>query len=457
MRWPSPRMPVLWAGGLIVLGGLLAAAYFVHEAVKQTRSAAADDKKKPEERLPGEITLKTREFDSYGAVEPAKGEDPWYEPVTAYGRVVPNPLATVEVRSAFAGTLRQGDTTWPAPGRWVEAGTVLGWVDIRVSPQERLDLQAKLSEARLKHQGAVKALKIQTERMARLTNAGPSVPLREREEADEKLTDARTQEAVAKAAADLLQEALHEIDRPGQRQTKTWSQPLTAPGSGEVAELAARPGMAVEAGALVARLVNFRKALVRLDIPPEALLRGPPAAVDLMAATPPPAHGARNLPSPSNPPDKVRATLVGPAPQVDPASQLPGYFYHVDLAANGVNGSPVAGAGNGPNPEGLIWRPGLFVKADLPALPLPGLEPKEAVSVPPGAVLYHQGRALVYVEAARNEKSVRFARREVQVLGRKDDRWVLAAGQALGRDDRVVVMGAQVLLSEEFRGVVDDD
>jgi hypothetical protein len=450
-------MLVPWAGGLIVLGGLLAGAYFLHDAVQQRRSAALakpDDKKKGE---PGEITLKTREFDSYGAVEPAKAEDPWYEPVTAYGRVVPNPLATVEVRSAFAGTLRQDGTPWPAPGQCVEAATILGWVDIRFSPQERLDLKGKLSEARLKHQGAVKALKIQTERMARLTGAGPSVPLREREEAEEKLTDAKTQEAVAKAAADLLQEALDEIDRPGQRKTKTWSQPLTAPGSGEVAELAARPGMAVEAGALVARLVNFRKALVRLEIPPEALSQGPPAAVELTAATTPPAHGARNVPSPSSPPRKVRATLVGPAPQVDPASQLAGYFYQADLAANGVNGSPPSTAANGTNPEALTWRPGLFVKADLPVVPLPGLEPKEAVSVPLAAVLYHQGRALVYVEVARNEKSVRFARREVQVLGRKDDRWVLAAGQALGRDDRVVVSGAQVLLSEEFRGVADDD
>ncbi len=215
--------------------------------------------------------------------------------------------------------------------------------------------------------------------------------------------------------------------------------------------------MAVEAGALVARLVDFRSALVRLDIPLEALAQGPPAAVDLVAATPPPAVGARNQSSPGGPPRRVRATLVGPAPQVDPASQLAGYFYSLDMKAGKENGTSASAAGNGTPLDGLTWRPGLFVKADLPILPMPGLEPKEAVSVPATAVLYHQGRALVYVEKQRSEKSVRFARCEVQVLGRKDDRWVLAAGQAINRDDRVVSSGAQVLLSEEFRGVGDDD
>jgi hypothetical protein len=311
----------------------------------------------------------------------------------------------------------------------------------------RLDLQGKLNEARTKHQGARLALKIQEERMARLKAAGPSVPVRELEEAHVQYTDATTQEAVARGTVDLLQDSLTEIDRPGQRKTMTWSQPLKAPGSGEVAELAARPGMAVEAGALVARLINFREALVRLDIPTEALVQGAPAAVDLTAIPTPAPAGTRNQLSPSSPPRKVRASRICPAPQLDPASQLAGYFYKVASASS----SQVTG------PDGVAWRPGLFVKAELPVLPMAGLEPKEAISVPATALLYHQGRTLVYVEQSRNEKSIRFARREVQVLGRKEDRWVLAAGQAINREDRVVSSGAQVLLSEEFRGIVDDD
>jgi hypothetical protein len=51
-----------------------------------------------------------------------------------YGRVVPNPRATAEVRAAFAGTLRARPGAWPALGAWATAGQVLGWVDIRVGP-----------------------------------------------------------------------------------------------------------------------------------------------------------------------------------------------------------------------------------------------------------------------------------------------------------------------------------
>src|ERR1700730_10068606 len=113
MRLPRILRFSMWAGGLLVLAGLLAGAYWLHGAMERERAGDKVERPKRDDN-PGEITLKTREFDSYGEVEPAKGEDPWYEPVSAYGRVVANPLATVEVRSAFAGTLRQGNGAWPA-------------------------------------------------------------------------------------------------------------------------------------------------------------------------------------------------------------------------------------------------------------------------------------------------------------------------------------------------------
>jgi len=83
----------------------------------------------------------------------------WQQRTPVYGRVVPNPLATAELRSAFAGTLRAApDSAWPAPGRRVRAGQVLGWVDLRIGPQERLDLQVKLREATARLLGAEKVI-----------------------------------------------------------------------------------------------------------------------------------------------------------------------------------------------------------------------------------------------------------------------------------------------------------
>src|SRR5581483_3454335 len=102
-----------------------------------------------------------------------------------------------------------------------------------------------------------------------------------------------------------------------------------------------------------------------------------------------------------------------------------------------------------------IWRPGLQVKA---AMTPPGLRSRPAVAIPVGAVLFHQGRTLVYVRV----KPGAYERREVRLLGREGDSWAVAARQAsdpagVEPGEVVVQRGAQVLLSEEFRGDVSAD
>ena len=88
----------------------------------------------------------------------------------------------------------------------------------------------------------------------------------------------------------------------------------------------------------------------------------------------------------------------------------------------------------------------------------PRARSRPAVAVPIGAVLFHQGRALVYVRV----KPGAYQRREVRLLGREGDSWALAARQTsdpsgLEPGEVVVHRGAQVLLSEEFRSDVDAD
>src|SRR5947209_2804905 len=98
MRRPQLLTALSWTGALVLLSALLAGAYWLHDVAQRERAGARVEPPRRGDN-PGEITLKTREFDSYGEVEPARGEDPWYEPVAAHGRVVPNPLATVELRA----------------------------------------------------------------------------------------------------------------------------------------------------------------------------------------------------------------------------------------------------------------------------------------------------------------------------------------------------------------------
>jgi hypothetical protein len=440
---------IRWLVVVALLGGLLGLAY-AFRGILGDRQAPEVSTNPQEAKLAANNVVKLGKelAESYGLKEEAAREVKWHPHVSVYGRVVPNPRATSEVRTSFAGTLRSApNRPWPVLGSRVEAGDVLGWLDIRVGPQERLDLEIKLREAQLRQQGAEEVFKIQQERLQRIqsSEASGAVARADLDQALVQLSEARTQLATAKAAVGQWQDALAEINGQGNRKETAWTQPLKAPSGGEITDLVGRPGMVLEAGGLVARLVDFRWVLVRLDIPSSALAGGPPPEVELFAApsSPPALEGANNRPEPALPEQPIRAIHAGAAPQVDTSSQFAAYWYEVDAASVSRAREPSERPTHATN-----WRPGLFVKA---ALKMPNITPRSAVAVPETALLYHQGRALVYVSIAPG----RFERREVQVLGRDAGRWVLASGVTPG--ELVVSHRAQALLSEEFRSAADVD
>jgi hypothetical protein len=452
---PRALLPLLkWTATLALFAGLLAGAYFVHRRARQGEAAegAAEQANPPRRAELGVVKLGAKLAASHGIQDEPAQPIAWSPRRTVYGRVIPNPQATAEVRSPFAGTLRADpEAPWPVPGRLIGANQVLGRVEVRVGPQERLDLEAKLSDARFKQRGAEDVLHVQQDRVARLQKASTSdgIPRKELDDALVALAEARTQRATAQAAVQLWQGAVTLLAQGNDQARTAWSVPLRAPAEGEVTELAARPGTAVEAGGLVARVVDFQRPLVRLDLPADVLTAGPPAEVELTATLPPEMPlGTTESSTSGAPAAGVAATLVGPAPQVDSASQLAGYWYEARLnGAERTQTSPTATA-NGIPSRGVAWRPGLFVQASLR---LTGTKPQEAVSVPRTAVLFHLGRPWVYVRLSPG----RYERREVQLLGPEGERWVLASGVASG--EPVVYRHAQVLLSEEFRTEGDND
>jgi hypothetical protein len=436
-----------WLTAAALLGGLAGGAFLVHRLMEEKRrQEATGDQVQAPSRLQGRaIKLNANLADSYGvAVEPARAAS-WQERIAVFGRVVPNPRATYEVRAPFAGALQAVEgVVWPAPGQAVRAGQALARIALRVGPQERFDFLAKFEEARQKRQGAEAVCKLRQEMVDRLTRVKSGVQ-RELDEAQVQLLEAQTQLASARAAVELWQQCLDEIDALPAKADGAWSKVLTVPAENgrpmelEVTELAAQPGTAVEAGGLIARLVDCSRALVRLDLPAELLHAGPPRTVELTTA---PRSAA------------VKATLVGPASQVDAPSQLAGYFYLVETTRSAAS-SP--GHDAEPGARGC-WRPGLFVQALLPA----GGESRPAIAVPADAILYHQGRALVYV---RTHPDL-YERREVQILGHEGDRCLVAPLDLLLEDnqlnlgvkegEQVVSSQAQILLSTEFRRDADD-
>lgn len=450
MRFAWLSYPLKWLLALGLVGGLFAAAYLVNAEMQAERAReAAGDKVQSPRRTKGDtVSLDAESAARYGlAVEPAAAVE-WVERVPVYGQVVPNPRATAEVRVPFAGTLRADPAAaWPAPGQQVRAGQTVGWIDVRIPPQERLTLVDNLNAARLKKDGAARVVQLQQERVERLGQIAKSQIGSQQQVDDARvlLADARTNLAVAAAAVELWQKALDDLGHPNRGKSSPYRVPLLAPADGEVTDLFARPGMSAEAGAAVAQVVNFGHVLVRLDIPPNALVAGPPARVrlDAIPANPPGLGGVLSRPGAAEPTPSAEAALVGPAPRVDVASQFAGYWYAIDPAA-------LAGG----SAAGVVWRPGLRVKAFIVPPSAPAIP---AVVVPAAAVLYHQGVPLVYAQTGPGQ----YVRREVRLLGREGDKWVLAARPAAGQTgvapgEVVVTAAAQVLLSEQLRDDVGE-
>ena len=163
--------------------------------------------------------------------------------------------------------------------------------------------------------------------------------------------------------------------------------------------------------AWVGRMSDFREVWLRADLPVGEAHGLEPVGAKIAAA----GDEAAGLP----------AEVVAPAPDVDPGFQGRGWLLR-------VGGETAA-------PPGL--RPGAAVMADLE---LPG-EPRAGVLIPRDAVVRHDGKAWIYREAAPG----RYERIEVPGDQPVAEGWFAADGFAAG--DRAVVVGTQILLSEEFK------
>lgn len=159
-------------------------------------------------------------------------------------------------------------------------------------------------------------------------------------------------------------------------------------------------------GSFFQEISTQRALLVQLALPAGA---EPPAAGTKIAIT------SLNAPGP-----RREAVLLSGAPFADPVVLGPTFLFRVAAA-----------------PE---LRVGYRVKGEFPR----SGEPREGVAVPLTAVVYHGGKAWVYVKTGAET----FARREITTREEIEGGW-FDAGLAPG--DAVVVSGAQLLLSEELK------
>jgi hypothetical protein len=197
------------------------------------------------------------------------------------------------------------------------------------------------------------------------------------------------------------------------------ARPIVVAGSGMVTRIGARPGDIVQVGQQLLELTDFSELLARIAWTGDAP-SVPPSTVTIF----PISLGLTNRVA-------TVAALLGPAPEVDSLTHAPAYLYRVSTPWRGARpGAPIA-----------------IRVTDARSV-------AHGAVVPTDAVVQWQGLAWAYVERTPGT----YLRRRVDTRHRVATGWLVPS---VGEDvwgvhagDRIVVRGAELLLSEEFRSRV---
>jgi hypothetical protein len=185
---------------------------------------------------------------------------------------------------------------------------------------------------------------------------------------------------------------------------------LLVPRTGVVTQVGARPGEIVQPGQVLLAISDLTEPLARI-----AWGEGAPATPPVKLTVQPLDRSGRS----------AAAHLVGPAFDVDPLTQRPAFTYRLAHSWPGL-------------------AVGLPVAASVPV----GRAEGGAVRVPAAAVVQWEGLLWAYLERAPGQ----FSRVRVQTTTPVPGGWAVRGGIAPG--DRIVTVGAEQLLSEEFRARV---
>ena len=332
----------------------------------------------------------------------------------AYGRLQEDPAGVFELRSPVAGfLLPDAASAWPVLGTIVADGAEVGQIAPRFTELERFDLRTRLMEARAEMESLTASLaasRASLESKKRLSAGEKVVSERTVEEAEAKVKGEEAHLAAAQKKVALLEA---EVAGVSEREPLA-VEPLVAPRGGQVTDVGARPGEAVESGQVLLRLSKFDRLIARVELP-----IGEAATGKIESATVSPTGRDEAMAS---------ATVVGLAPSVHP--ELGGQTWL--LAVDGADGS---------------LRPGLAVTAELT---MPGPATAGALA-PAEAVVRHSGATWVYVRIGEG----RFCRRRL-IDGRQMTGGLFVT-EEVKPGDVVVTRGAATLLSEELKSLAEEE
>lgn len=324
----------------------------------------------------------------------------------AYGHLEEDPSRSFVVRAPISGNLREAaNHPWLEVGQTITDQIVVGEIEPRLAPADRISLGDRLSSAQAdveSGRAAVAAAQSALNRARTLNADDKNVSDKAVQEAEARVAAEGARLAAANRSVKLIQSSLASMSGA--------AIPLEAGRGGQVVEVMAHPGESVEAGQPILRVARFDRLLARVDVP----------AGD---SIPPSIHSVTIVPLgyESRP---IRAERVSLAAAVDPKTQGQAFLFRV-------------------SDPSFALRPGLSVAAYLQ---LPGA-PRRGVVVPRAAVVRQSGRTWVYLQTAPDE----FSRREVSLEEPSNEGWFT---RSLAAGARVVTTGAQALLSEELKSQI---
>lgn len=332
--------------------------------------------------------------------------------LTAYGRLEQDPSASFVVRAPVAGTLHVSpDRRWPSLGETLLAGAVFGQLEPRLLPADRLNIATQLSTARSDLSSSVAAAaaaQLAYDRAKALNADNKNVSDKALQEAEARLATEQAKVKAAQSNIDVLEASIEPGRTAGFRQ-------LTAERAGEVVEILAQPGEAVEQGSVIAQLSRFDHLLARVDLP-------------IGEHIPASSRAAFIVPAGFEDQKPLVAERVAIATSTDAHTQGISLLYRLEKTVFGL-------------------RPGTAVTAELSTFG----PARKGVLIPRSAVVQEGGKSWVYVQVSKE----RFARRPVPQDVPVPAGYIALSGFSAG--DRVVVTGAQSLLSEEFKSENETD
>ena len=331
--------------------------------------------------------------------------------VVAFGRLEEDPSRTFVLRAPVAGTLHFATgRDWPNIGQSLADVAVIGTIEPRLATADRIGLTNQLATAQSDlsaSTASVIAARAAYGRTKLLNADNKNVSDRALEDAAARVA---AEESRLRASTDTVRLLQQSLDSAG----PTGNKPLTVERGGDVVEIMARPGEAVEPGTPILRVAKLDRLFARVDVPVGEHV--PPTVPTARIV----GVGYENTP--------VLADRVGLAATADPAAQGQSFVFRLRETRLGL-------------------RPGLAVTARIG---VPGPR-RQGIVIPSTAIVRLAGKSYVYVQTAENE----FVRKEV-TLDQPTEGGFLST-RTVSAGDRVVIQGAQLLLSEEFKSQIAGD